>query len=346
MIPQSVRSDRLVERWRCHKRGRCCRDWSITVTETEWTRIRTRLERIGDPRATVFTDRSTRSKAGFRIIPSDDDFRCAFLTDTDLCDHRMTHGEGALPGCCAKFPFIIVMTPARFLVAISFACPTALGLLAGQTELEPYEVPDGMLPADTFLNASGPSSQYRRLDGTLWDAAGFWEAVDAARGTLSGRTADEGLLELSRRWLDWAPDSRDGAAWTAARTLLDDFSGESPTHALLDQIWSTTAGGSHDATDLPPCPGADELLRRLLAHRLAVPAWLTPHWSPDRLVTGLWAMALRFRLERLRGADAYTALWRVDRLVSHGSFIADLLHESTAALSELAHATLLAGEQR
>lgn len=333
--------DTLVRRWRCQRRGLCCKGHAIQVDRVGLTRIRAALVAAGDPRADRIDLEAPPGPGGWREVPRDPDGACMFLTSDQLCSYRMAHGTETLPAVCKKYPFIQLWTPDRLRVGVSFTCPTALGLLAEQSDLEVVE-DDGEPPADAVTHLAAADRPYLGLDGEELGAEAFWaehqrlaDAFDAAGGGVAERLA--AVVEAAGAEAP-APFAISARAWR-----LGPLDGELGAQvAALDEappgllrLWSQ--GTPHEPPRMPAFDGdEDALLRRYLAHRLLVPAFYAAHTDVAWLLAMLYTSVARYRVDRGRGATPLAALREVDMLLVHSGMPRGLFGDGRPAWRALA----------
>jgi len=281
-----------------------------------------------------------RRLTGSCALPMKPDGSCLFL-EGGLCAYRIRHGDETLPVSCRKFPHLGLLSPRRRLVGLSFACPTALALLAERTALELDEDYRGELPLETlcdFRGEQGSGQAEAESDGEGASAASaFWEAHWSWLGTFRelGGSPTERVCALAERvsrtrlprievdprlWAERRFDPDQGAA------LLEAGADRTVLSALYDD-WASRI----EPSDLPPDPPSDELLNGYLDRRLLVPEFLITGASLGRLLGVLLALVARYRIERARGTGALHAIGHLDRLVLHSDFVPRLF---TAELPE------------
>lgn len=256
-----------------------------------------------------------------------DDGACLFLEDK-LCGYRRRYEAHSLPRSCRTFPFLGIRGPEIALLGLSVACPTALGLLAGQaaidvheahTEEPPVTIDAGaLLRSDASVDAwRGQSERSAALHALLGTPT---ERLTRLAEALCGRTTP--ILEHG-----WRVSGDDADAWDGA--FLGEFTAAGGDPAVLTAIWATPSRPPPSAEDLPDTAGVDEarLLNRYLDHRALVPTFFTSGIAPsaEGLLCALFAVLVRYREERHRGADPLRALWTTEREAVHGGLVRSLL---------------------
>ncbi|MCC6526043.1 MAG: hypothetical protein IT373_25575, partial [Polyangiaceae bacterium] len=265
----------IVRAWRCRSRAHCCRAWRVDVTPEALGVMAARCTAAG---ALVPALRLVRAHAheerleGSCALPMEADGACLFLQKDRLCGYRLAHGVDTLPASCRRFPFLGMLTPKRRLYGLSFACPTALELLAAQTSDVWRTEPDDAAPAptETLCDFAGSEDDGSRAAATaFWDEHWRWvELWHASEGTPEARLAAllEAVagLELPRAWLAGATEPEPFGALVAAGADARVLGALAAEHRRAPPAELATLPASDD----------DALLARYLGHRLLVPEFL------------------------------------------------------------------------
>lgn len=309
----------MVRQWACQKRGLCCgHNWRIDVASHELVAMASVCEAKGAPeKARHLRLANDHQVNGWVSMPKVEG-ACMFL-ENDLCGYRMHFDHETLPNPCVTFPYLAMRTPARELIGLSFACPTALDLLARQTSRELIEeTSDIAPPTRTVTDFTGEEGS---------GAAEFFEILSSWYTLfveLEGRPIDR-LDALARRasgqevpavevdpglWATPEPDE-DQAQPLLAQGVPPDL-----ILALLEH--HEPMGQADDVTpDLEP----GVLLGRFLEHRLLVPEFIIHHAGLTRVLGALFAAVVRERIERERGHRPAQAVMAVDGLISHSGWL-------------------------
>ena len=111
---------------------------------------------------------------------------------------------------------------------------------------------------------------------------------------------------------------RQGAFEYSIVSALEARAGGSP--AGLPSLW---VDSPPEIYTLDPMPAPDEhaLLTRYLMHRFLCPVFYLWYADPRYLLTTMFAMLARYRIERERGYDVLGAVRQLDRFFVHLSLI-------------------------
>lgn len=257
---------------------------------------------------------------GMCELPMDETGCCSFV-DENLCGYRVRYGTSTLPASCIKFPYAGMTTPARSLLGLSFACPTALQMLLDEPQLEIAEDQTAPPPAGVMTDFRGTDSAELAAQAEQFWAI-HWEWLTFARA--SGGPPEQWLraigeqasgLSLPTVKLDSCPWS--GARWNrqAALLLIAEGAAEQVLAAVYDD-----PGAPLPAPDVQERGGSDEVLNRYLIHRLLVPEFLVASASLGRLLGVLFALMARYRFERALGRSPGHAIANLDRLILHSDY--------------------------
>ncbi len=303
-------ADPIALAWQCERRLHCCGRWEVSVSSLELERMRRALaagwptsavlDEAGPVRAEDPPPRWVLPKAGAS---------CALLEE-GLCGYRVRFGAETQPRACQTFPYLSLMAPTRHLLGLDFTCPTALRLLAEADAVSPIDHGDRPAPLAFVRDLrGGPDDAGWAAQHALFDAlqaatghpfCGLYEAIAAVIG-LPPAAPLEGV--------DWSSEGVPGALFGP---LLR--SGSDPLEAM------PLFGPSEEDVDLSDLPAViDEpaLLGRYLAHRLLVPAHLRKPPSPAGLSAAMATAAVRWYIERARGATPLAAVRRTDLWLMH-----------------------------
>lgn len=356
MIPASLplQLTPMVRAWACRKRGLCCKQQRVQIDEVERRRIARALTEVQDPLAASFAPERMEQAEGFPVLPRVDK-NCAFLQPDERCSLRVRFGDTVYPGVCKKFPFLSLLTDDRHLVGLSFQCPTALQMLA-QEEAFRVVVEEGTeAPVDRVTVLTSPERTYRDARGESLDCASFWRghwalferfmAMDepdpwrrltALAEELTGELAPPPAVVRRDIWIQ-------GAFEPSVERELKRLAGEIPPGLVW--LWIHIDPQKYTLDPLPPLDEAGEhaLLMRYLLHRVAVPIAYVSHCDVRFLISTLFAMLARYRIERARGHDPLDCIRQLDRFFVHTSnpgaiFGSESTFMSWRAMSSLARA--------
>jgi lysine-N-methylase len=121
-----VRHLPVVQNWDCHGCGECCREYQVTVTDSERERIQSQGW-ADDPRYAgmpLFIKGGTWRKPVYRLNVRADN-TCIFLGEDGLCRIHAKFGSAAKPLACRIYPYVLVPAGDHWRVGIRFACPSA-----------------------------------------------------------------------------------------------------------------------------------------------------------------------------------------------------------------------------
>ena len=327
--------DRMVRAWACQQRGLCCQGHRISVDRVQYDRMLGVLQAAGDPRAAAFHPEQPPDEDGWRGLPTHDDARdaCIFLTDDQRCGFRLDHGPARLPHVCQKYPYISLYTPSRLRVGLSFTCPTALGLLADQAELDVLREPDGEPPVPFVTHLAAADRVFTDVDGGPLTPDAFWARHDALadafaaagpswRAGFAAMVAAAGeapVAPIAMTETSWLHGAFDGHLYAQLGDVQHMPAG-------LPGLWSQSV--YRPMPDPPPFDGdEDALLTRYLAHRLLVPAFYVTRTDLGWLLGALAIAIARYRVERARGAAPVFALRHAELLLIHSPLPTRILGE-------------------
>ena len=139
-----VRHLPVVQNWDCHGCGECCREYRVTVTDTERARIESQSW-SDDPRYAgipLFIKGGTWRKPEYRLNVRSDN-TCIFLGEDGRCRIHAKFGSDAKPLACRIYPYVLIPAGDHWRVGIRFACPSAAEnkgrpLQAGVDDLRSY----------------------------------------------------------------------------------------------------------------------------------------------------------------------------------------------------------------
>src|SRR5687768_7093636 len=116
----------VLQNWDCHVEGSCCKEYLVTVSDEE----RSRIEAQGwDPEKDLGGLKPFR-QSGPPWSPRHHlnhraDGSCVFLSEQGRCRIHERHGYETKPLPCRLFPFVLVPQGDRWGVSVRFACPSA-----------------------------------------------------------------------------------------------------------------------------------------------------------------------------------------------------------------------------
>jgi len=321
----------MVRAWQCRKRGLCCKHQSVPIDEVERRRFERRLTELADPRASAFALANIKRESDWPLLPKVRD-QCVFLGGDNLCTVRTNLGAQLYPRVCKQYPYLSILTNDRQIVDLTFQCPTALQLLAEEVAFAP-----------TFEHAEPPVESVAWMgqdDRQCWDPLGeridihtFWSLHWSLFEHFNGLTEADPFARLVRFAEDvtglTAPEPltldrsllRQGAFENSIIAGLEARAGGSP--AGLPSLWEDHPP---QRFTLDPMPAPDEhaLLTRYLMHRFLCPTFYLWFADPRYLLTTMFAMLARYRIERERGFDALGAVRQLDRFFVHSATGASL----------------------
>lgn len=286
-----------------------------------------------------------RREEGACVLPMDPTpdggSACMFL-ESNLCGYRMRHGVETLPVSCAKFPYLGMLTPRRRIYGLSFACPTALDLLAERGHEPLVDGYEGEPPSVTLCDFRGDGPAHDEAAAMFWDT--HWSWVEAF-SRVAGRPAER-LHELGGRitGADPVPVRVDADLWAA--TTFDPRLGapllrEGAHPSVLAAVWDDDSARI-TPDDIRPDPPDGALLNAYLDHRLMAPEFLMTRASLVRVLGALFAAVGRFRVERAQGRRAMHAVMHFDRMLLHSDWIDDLFPAEVDEMVALASLWALA----
>ena len=313
----------IVAAWACQKRGKCCGSWQIHVPPSQLRDMALKCAEKGEAEDALLLMAAhlpERRQGAACVMPTRQGM-CMFLED-NLCGYRMRHGAETLPVSCKKFPYVAIRTPERIIMGLSFACPTALDMLArGGGELiddfrgQPPSMPVFDFRGDEPATPDSPAVQF-------WDTHWSWFEVFCS---LQGRP-QERLHELGKRASGCDPPevAVDERFWNTpdpelAKPLVDNGALMSVLTVLFNDRPPRC-----EPEDILDDPEDDVLLNHYLNHRLLVPEFLSRRASLVRLLGMLFAAVARFRIDRAHGKRAMHAILHLDRLILHSDLVDDL----------------------
>lgn len=295
--------------WRCEGSLFCCQAFEVSVSPLERTRIRARVD-TGWPEQTVGPDA--------RALPKREDGTCTFI-EQGLCGYRVRFGVQTQPRPCRTFPYISLRTPTQRLLGLDFSCPTAARMLAAATTVEAVDYGSTELPSPFVRDLAGQDA----LNHAGWAArAALFEAYQRAKGAPLARLA-AAAAEVAA-----IPTATAGGpiVWSAPH-----LPGALVPPLLARSVDPLDAAALFDPTepmaplDHPPQVNDPEgLFNRYLAHRILAPGFLRRPPTPERLVDGVAAAAVRFHVERARGATPLAAIRLTELWLLHRPHLVDV----------------------
>ena len=322
----------IVLDWACQSRAHCCHDWRVDVPPAHILQMARDCAALGDEAHAAALERASRRRGpeGTCALPMRGDGSCTFL-ESSLCGYRLAHGVETMPVSCRKFPYLALLTPRRLLVGLSFACPTAVDLLATRGPGELLEDAPGPPPTSTYCDMAGD-----RPEDDDSPAAHFWAAHWSLARMFAGLsgTPEERLDALARRATEREPVASElpESLWSRphlspgeASPLIDALAAErsleaATTISLLQMVCDDEAPRIAP-TEIVADPPDDVILNRYLDHRLLVPEFLITGASHLRLLATLFAACARFRVQRARGVRALHTVIDLDRMILHSNWV-------------------------
>jgi lysine-N-methylase len=159
----------VVQNWDCHAGGSCCKEYQVTVTDTE----RERILAQGWDKHKDLGGREPFSRVGplwarRYVLNHREDGSCVFLNEQGRCRIHERFGYETKPLPCRIFPFVLVPAGNQWRVGLRYACPSAAAnkgralpehnaalqvFAAGLAEREGLKPqPDGSLTAPPLLD--------------------------------------------------------------------------------------------------------------------------------------------------------------------------------------------------
>ncbi|MFO0746089.1 MAG: YkgJ family cysteine cluster protein [Myxococcota bacterium] len=315
-----------VRQWRCQMRGACCKIHRVPVEDLEARRIARALRAEGDARADVM-EKAMPMAAGVAHLPMTPDMSCIFLGADNRCDlRRVARPRPIYPSICQQFPYLSMLTPEHHVFGLTLQCPTALENFAQETSFDLVtEPPDSEPPCDRLLWLGQEDREYWLVSGAPTDRFTFWrthwdwlerfrarpetnpiERLTRFAEEVTGSEAPP-VAMLSRS--QWKQSAFEGSL----PRQLERLSGVEPEG--LEFLWVLIA------EEKPPTavPNTDEdgLLLRYLLHRFVIAPSYLQRTDHAFLLTTLFAMCCRYRIERARGSSPILAIRELDRLFIH-----------------------------
>lgn len=126
-------SANYVERFRCDGvacGARCCRGWSIGLTDADRRRLSQALTRatgMKNPCSLTVESRGKKAQKSLHTyrIRFDENGKCPYLRDDQNCEVHATIGEQALPDICSQYPREVNVIGSTSEVWATLACPEA-----------------------------------------------------------------------------------------------------------------------------------------------------------------------------------------------------------------------------
>ena len=338
----------MVRAWQCKKRGLCCKYQGVQIDEVERRRLERKLREVGDPLAERLAPGVIERAQGWPILPRDGE-HCVFLGEDNLCGVRRRFGDGVYPQVCKKFPYLSLLTDDRHVVGLSFQCPTALQLLAAEPGFEVVVEPAGEPPVERVAFVGNEDREAFDLAGDRIGIAAFWrlhwslfdhfrsrseaspfERLRAFAEEVTGEVVPERVGMAPKHW-------RQGAFEPSIADALERAAGHVPEG--LPAFWMHVPPQPFELDPLPPVD-EDALLLRYLLHRFFCPSFYLHACDPAFLLTNLFAMVARYRVERERGFDPLAAVRNLDRFFVHSGGAAAILGSGSTSAAWRAMAAL------
>ncbi|MFM7113279.1 MAG: YkgJ family cysteine cluster protein [Planctomycetota bacterium] len=196
---QGLRPLPVLQKWDCHTCGTCCKEYLVTLSDSEKQIIENQKWDI----ATELAGHQPFRQSGWpwsrkTHLNHRPDGSCVFLDEGGLCLIQKKHGYSSKPLPCRLFPWILVPSGNRWQVGVRYACPSAaenkgrpLALHTPDLEAFAEELVkrEGIAPSPTSSDlASAPSIQGERT--TDWDR--FRLALDCVLGLVNSFPNDIG----------------------------------------------------------------------------------------------------------------------------------------------------------
>lgn len=320
----------MVRAWACRKRGLCCKHQHVQIDEVERRRLERKLEEVGDPLHRRLTTENVQRIGGWAVLPRVGN-NCAFLGEDHLCTVRKRFDLSAYPGVCKKFPYLSILTDDRQLIGLTFQCPTALQLLGEEASFELVVEVGTEPPVERVAFVNAESRTYLDFQGNPVDCATFWknhwehlerfrqrpESDPALRLTAfaeaeTGEQAPPPAVVRRDIWVQ-------GAFEPSVERELTRLAGAIPPG--LFWLWVHIDPQQYTLDPLPPLDQAGEhaLVLRYLMHRMLMPIAYISICDPRFLVSTLFAMLARYRIERARGFEPLDCIRQLDRFFVHTS---------------------------
>lgn len=340
----------MVRAWACKKRGLCCKYQHVQIDEVERRRLERLLGEVDDPLRHRMRSDTIQTIEGWPVLPRVDR-TCAFLGADSLCTVRTRFGERAYPAVCKKFPYLSIVTTDQQLIGLSFQCPSALELLAHEAHFE-VVVEDGEPPVERVAFVNSPERTYLSAHGEPLSADAFWaqhkdlvarflartELDPAVRLTafaeeLTGEVAPPPVVVRRDVWLQ-------GAFEPSVERELSRVAGPIPPG--LPWLWIQIDPQEYTLEGVPDFDAAAEkaLVLRYLMHRLVMPVAYISLCDPRFMLSTLFAMLARYRIERARGYGPLQSIRQLDRFFVHTSNPGALFGSESAFISWRAMASL------
>lgn len=123
---QGLRPLPVLQKWDCHTCGTCCKEYLVTLSDSEQKIIENQNWDIANELAGYQPFRRSgwpwSRKTHLNHRP---DGSCVFLDDGGLCLIQKKHGYSSKPLPCRLFPWILVPSGNRWQVGVRYACPSA-----------------------------------------------------------------------------------------------------------------------------------------------------------------------------------------------------------------------------
>lgn len=334
----------IVLKWACRQRGVCCRKLTIHIRPERVLPMVGKLEQAGRMREALRlrTAHKPDRREGEACVMPTDGGACMFLRD-NLCGYRIDFGHETLPVSCGKFPYLGMITPERRLVGLSFACPTALDLLAAGGDAPVLDGHDGELPLSEMWDLRGdapddPASPAWQFWETHWS---WYEVFRELTGTPAERVDALARRATGAEVPVVAVDER---LWSGSELDLrfaEPLLAMGADEDVLAAVYARNFGRI-EPDDIANDPSGDDLLNRYLDHRLMVPEFLSSRASLVRLLGAMFAAVARYRIERAWGKRVMYAVLHIDRLIQHSDYVSGLFPDDLPEMEACRSLWLLA----
>ena len=320
----------MVRAWACKKRGLCCKHQHVQIDEVERRRLERLLTEANDPLRHRFSPENIQTIDGWPVLPRVDR-TCAFLGADSLCTVRTRFGDRPYPAVCKKFPYLSIVTTDQQLVGLSFQCPSALELLGIETRFEVVVEVDTEPPVERVAFVNSPERTYLSATGEKIDPARFWDQHKVLLADFLARPETDPVERLTRfsealTGEDAPPPAvvrkdiwLQGSFEPSVERELTRLAGPIPPG--LPWLWIQIDPQDYTLEGVPTFDTKAEkaLLLRYLMHRILMPVAYISLADPRFLLSTLFAMVARYRIERARGYAPLDCIRQLDRFFVHTS---------------------------
>ena len=144
----------------------CCINWKIDVDKLSFHKYREVKGEFGKYlNDRVVRDRKNGTDSDYAIIKLDENRRCSFLNDNNLCEIYINIGEKYLCNTCKQYPRYIYKYGDRYEITLTISCPEVARLILLREEPITFNMTEEEVPP-----ANVKEQEYEEaLHDILWD---------------------------------------------------------------------------------------------------------------------------------------------------------------------------------